>query len=293
VVEVGFKGFSTHRQLEAHHIHNLVVHPADVPTKDKERKQKRDRVDAKKLGRSLRAMELEGIYVPPVKLEQDRSIVRYRCENLVPKITRIKVQIRSFLNVNNRPAPVEFSGKRWTKAFRQWLQQVVFDQASADFTFKMMLTELDFYEKQLKEVERKLVVLSQDPAYAESVRLLRGVPGIGLLSALVFILELGDLRRFRNLEKLSAYVGLIPNVYGSAERIRVGRQTKRGNALVRRILTQCAWRARSADPALLHAYEELTKRMKPNKAIIRIQRRLLNRIRHILTHRVEYQIGVG
>ena len=42
----------------------MVVHPADVPTKDKERIGKTDRGDCRKLDRGLRNDEIKGIYFP-------------------------------------------------------------------------------------------------------------------------------------------------------------------------------------------------------------------------------------
>ena len=64
VYEAGYSGFWVHDQLREKGVVCTVVNPADVPTKDKERRTKRDRVDCRKLARSLRAGEIEGIYVP-------------------------------------------------------------------------------------------------------------------------------------------------------------------------------------------------------------------------------------
>ena len=44
------------------------------------------------------------------------------------------------------------------------------------------------------------------------------------------------------------------------------------------MLVQSAWVAKGQDPGLLACYEELVKRMHGNKAIIRIEKKLLNRI---------------
>ncbi|MDR9364430.1 MAG: hypothetical protein RI575_03750, partial [Balneolaceae bacterium] len=49
VYEAGFTGFSTHRELEQQGFKNIVVHPADVPTTDKEKRRKSDKVDCRKL----------------------------------------------------------------------------------------------------------------------------------------------------------------------------------------------------------------------------------------------------
>ena len=62
--EAGFSGFWAHEQLQGQGVNCLVVHPADVPTTNKERTSKRDRVDCRKLARHLRNGELKGIYVP-------------------------------------------------------------------------------------------------------------------------------------------------------------------------------------------------------------------------------------
>ncbi len=50
----------------------------DIPTTDKDRKQKEDKRDSRKIAKSLRNGELEGIYVPSYEMEELRSLVRYR-----------------------------------------------------------------------------------------------------------------------------------------------------------------------------------------------------------------------
>ena len=64
VYEAGFCGFWIHERLTALGIDNIVVNPADVPTKSSEKLRKTDTVDSGKLARSLRANELKGIYTP-------------------------------------------------------------------------------------------------------------------------------------------------------------------------------------------------------------------------------------
>ena len=64
VYEAGFRGFWAHDRLQEQGVNCIVVHPADVPTTNKERTSKRDRTDCRKLARSLRNGELKGIYVP-------------------------------------------------------------------------------------------------------------------------------------------------------------------------------------------------------------------------------------
>ncbi len=80
-------------------ISNKVVNPADVPTKDKEKKQKEDKGDSRKIAKSLRNGDLEGIYVPSKGMEELRSLVRYR-KTVVKEISRNKNRIKSYLYLN-------------------------------------------------------------------------------------------------------------------------------------------------------------------------------------------------
>ena len=58
------------------------------------------------------------------------------------------------------------------------------------------------------------------------------------------------------------------------------------------MLVEAAWQAIRKDPAMLDAYEQLTKRMKGSEAIIRIARKLLRRMRAVLISEQEYVKGI-
>ncbi len=96
VYEAGYYGFWIHDLLRELDIECIVVNPADVPTKDKERAGKTNKVDCRKLARSLRSGELEGIYVPTRPTIEDRSLLRTR-RNMVKKQARCKNQIKSIV----------------------------------------------------------------------------------------------------------------------------------------------------------------------------------------------------
>jgi len=75
----------------------MVVHPADVPTKDKERRNRNDTVDARKLAHNLRNGELVPLYVPTRSSQEEHSLVRTRMQ-MVKKQTRCKNQIKALLS---------------------------------------------------------------------------------------------------------------------------------------------------------------------------------------------------
>jgi len=59
--EASFCGFKIHRELLNLGIKNIVVNPADIPTTDKERKQKEDSRDSRKIAQQLSQKDLEAI----------------------------------------------------------------------------------------------------------------------------------------------------------------------------------------------------------------------------------------
>ncbi len=121
VYEAGYSGFWIHDQLREKGIECIVVNPADVPTKDKERKGKRDKVDCRKLARSHRNGELEGIYVPTRLIIEDRSLLRTR-RNMVKKQTRCKNQIKSMLAFYGIHLPTDIVHRNWSSKFIKWLE---------------------------------------------------------------------------------------------------------------------------------------------------------------------------
>jgi len=96
VYEAGFSGLHAHYELTNLGIHNIVINPADVPTSDKERRRKTDKVDSNKLVRSLRNNELNGIYTPSQEILEDRSFIRVR-SSIVKDQSRMKNRIKSML----------------------------------------------------------------------------------------------------------------------------------------------------------------------------------------------------
>jgi len=118
-----------------------VPNPADVPTKDKERRTKRDRIDCRKLARRLRAGEIEGIYVPCRKKLEDRSLVRTR-QSMVRKQTRCKNQIKSLLLFYGIGLPEEWAERRWSGPFVKWLENLPMEKASGEVALRMHLEEL-------------------------------------------------------------------------------------------------------------------------------------------------------
>jgi len=287
VYEAGFCGFWIDEALKGEGIQNIVVNPADVPTSDKEKKQKYDHLDSRKLCKKLRDGDLKAIHVPNSSQLQDRDMVRLR-KKLVKDITRCKNRIKGLLNYYGVKVPEQLSSSHWPKAFTTWLNQLELSCSTGTTTLRFLLQELESISELNKKLCRKLLFLSGEERYKKSIQLLRTIPGVGLIGALTILTELGDVRRFKSMDHLCSYVGLVPNVYSSGETMHVGNLTARRNTYLQPILIQCSWKAVSKDPALLKAYHSWCKRMKGQHAIIRIARKMLSRIRFVLLNEQEY-----
>ena len=291
VYEAGFSGFWMQRELARKGIECSIAHPADIPTMDKEKKQKSDKVDSRKLSRSLKNGEIEGIYVPSELFQEAKSLLRSRVK-IVADSTRIKNRIKFFLMYYGIELD-HYEDRNWGKNFMKELKQVSFCSTAGHTALNTYIEELAFLTDRKKKLDKAIVNLSKTETFEVNVGLLVKIPAIGVNTAMTFLSEIGDISRFKTLDQLCCYFGLIPNTHSSGDNERVGRNTRRGNSFLKHKLIECSWVAIRKDPGLLIYYKKQISRMEPNKAIIKVAKKLLNRIKLVLTKKVEYQIGIA
>jgi len=102
-------------------------------------------------------------------------------------------------------------------------------------------------EKHVRGIERLIadcekaadVILRKDKAMARDVAKLKEIFGVGELTAMTVVAELGDLRRFSSPGQLACFCGVTPKVHESGE--HRGRETvsNMGNRYMRRSLFMC------------------------------------------------------
>lgn len=289
--EAGFCGFWIQRSFASKGVNCMVVNPADVPTSNKEHLRKTDNVDSKKIAKGLKNGELNCIHIPEIELELDRQLLRNR-ERLIKNSTRCKNRIKAFLKLHGIEIPGAYSKGVWSKKFIAWLQQLKFQADSGNKAMQIYVTELMFLEEQKKLVDKEVLILSESPRYNGNVTLLLTIPSIGLLTAMILLTELGDITRFKGLDELCSYCGIVPNCHNSGETERTGGLSRRGNSTLKRMLIECAWVAVRKDPALLLYYKQQISHMKGQKAIIKVTRKLLSRIRYVLINQQPYVNGI-
>lgn len=291
--EAGYFGFSAARALNAAGVPCIVVHPADIPQSDYERRNKSDRIDAKKIASELRNSRLKPIYIPEAELEQDRALLRSR-EDVVTKQSRVKHQIRAFLKQHGVPFPLneDHSDRSWSRPVIAKLAAITLPTHSGTRALQFRVKELLFHREQLLEITREIRALSRTARYAENVDLLCSCPGIGLLTSMAILTELVDIRRFPTADHLANYLGIIPGEESSADKKKTTGLSKRRNAHLRHKLIESAWVAARTDPALIAVYEKACRRMNKQRAIIVVARKLMNRFRAVLLSKEKYRMGM-
>jgi transposase len=289
--EAGFSGFSLQRRLKQRGVNCMVINPGDVPTSDKDKQRKSDRVDARKISRELSKGSLSGIYVPDEQMEYARSLVRQR-RRLVEDQTRCKSRIWHLLMFSGLQLQQDMEHRHWSGRFVQGLQDMDCGNRHLRRTLDLMVEEYLQVRNLLLQATRQVRELSRELPYATRIELLQSIPGIGLVSAMVLLTELQDMRRFSTLDKLCGYAGIVPDLSGSGEQEVVKGITHRSNNYLRTTIVESSWVIIRKDPAMLMAYKKYCKRMHTNKAIIKIARHLLSRIRYVWLQNKPYETGI-
>jgi len=289
VYESGYCGYWIHRELLSHQINNIVVNAADVPTTGKEKTNKTDKRDSRKLARSLSKSQLEGIHIPTRKTQEDRSLLRTRYA-IRKNLSKEKVRIKSMLNFYGieHPQVFEKSTTHWSKRYLEWLKNIPMEYESGKSSLDLLIKGVEELRKLLLETNRKIRQLSCHRDYKENFELIDSIPGIGLVIGMTLLTEIEDIQRFNNIDQFASYVGLVPTCHSTSEKEQNGEITFRSNGLMREMLVESAWTISAKDPAMNLAFIKLCKRMEPNKAIIRIARKLLNRIYFVLKNKQKY-----
>jgi transposase len=288
VYEAGFCGFWIHRALTSYNFDNIIVNPADVPSTNKERVRKSDPIDSAKLSRERANHSLTGIFVPDVHHEALRCLHRLYEQN-TQRTTQLKNRIKGFLHFIGIKLPDEFDRPYWSNNFLKFLSLIPFVDTLNRTVMESHITDLNLARNKRNTLLREIRKVSKD---VPEVQLLTTVPGVGLLTAFTLYAELVDIKRFRTFDHLASYVGLVPSTHSSDTTVLVGGVTKRHCTHLRSTLIESAWIAIRNDEALLCAYNGLIHHMKKTDAIIRIAKKLLNRIRFVWKNKTPYVKGI-
>lgn len=289
VYEAGFCGFGIQRSLTKLGIECIVVNAADVPSSDKECKRKDDKRDARKLSRELSKGELDAIYIPDQMMEHARSLVRQRYR-LVQDQTSCKNRIKHLLMFSG--LKVTAGSERWSLKYVNALKELDCGSSTLRTTLDLGIEEYLQIRKLLKQATIAIRELSKQEPFLAIQPYLQSIDGIGLINGMVIQTEIQDIYRFRTLDSLCSYAGFVPDISSSNDNMKIKGVTQRCNEFLREAIIESSWILIRKDPAMLMKYNEYRSRMQENKAIIRISKHLLSRIRYIWKNQKKYERGI-
>jgi transposase len=268
-----------------------VLAPTRIARSRKHARQKTDERDAERLlelvrGHLLAGNELPTVWIPDPETRDDREIVRARID-AAEKRTALKAQVRSLLKRNGLRKPRHL-GKGWTNGYWAWLRGLVQPSGAlppgASVALDSLLRQLQAIEEEVVRLEAHVEALSQTVRYAEPAHALMAEQGVGLVTAMVFLTELGDLSRFANRKQVGAFIGIVPSSNESGEDgDRKGHITRQGPWRVRRVLCQATWARVRTHPATRAAYDKIVAKNPKHKkiAVVAMMRRLAVLLWHI------------
>ena len=275
-------GFGLCDMLLEQGIECYVLSPTLLPKTPKGAKLKTDAKDAQMLLEQVRGHVLAGndlpvVWTPPQRLRDDRELVRARID-AGDEMTRVKLKILSALKRRGIVKPSWYTS-RWSKRFVAWFRDEVIAglDATVAAVFERLVDRYELYQREQVKLDKAIRNLSQESRYKVAHAELRKIPGVGLLVAMTFLTEMGDLTRFGNRREVGAYLGLCPSSFESGEaNNRKGRITRQGPSRLRKMLCQAAWVSVRDSEAAQKDYHRIkqgqSKRTK--KALVALMRKL-------------------
>ena len=231
-------------------------------------KKKNDISDAEKLADLLRCNLLPECYIQPKEVRELRRVLRYRTL-IMRQIIRMKNKISGLLMEEG----IEYEGRKLhtKRYFFNLLEQIEISEELSQI-LKMSRECLEF----LKSIEKELVAgLKVHPEIQQRLKRLRTIPGVGQITALTWILEIGDVHRFPNIKKAVSYCGLCSGQKESGGKQYRGPISKKRNKHLQTVLIEAAKFAPLWNKQLTEVYEREKKKGHRNRATLAVARKLV------------------
>ena len=186
--------------------------------------------------------------------------------------TMLKNRVHALLHRRGILKPTKMD--LFTQRGRQFLDQLQLDEAGQHLLdqYTQVIAQL---HQTLNDSEHQLKQSARSDRWRESVELLESMPGVGLITSLTLLSELGDIHRFTSRSSVSNYAALVPVVRSSNYKTSHGKLAPGGNRHLRHVMVEAAWRAYGRVPAYESIFNRITARGGKNVAIVAVARRML------------------
>lgn len=259
-----------------------VIPPTHLKRSSKSRKNKADAKDADMLREHVMShgelgVEMAEVVIPDRELRDDRELTRERLHR-GEKTSGVKAEVLQLLRRHGVDRPPE-QKSNWTKQHLAWLRGLAGGKGALPPMARLVLAghlrELDFLESETMALDQAIEALARKPRYEAALKRMRRHKGVGLLTAAVLLMEMGDPHRFANRQKLASFFGLTPIRHDSGKKVdRLGHITRMGSPQARKVLNQAAWAFLRSHSRWKAWFEQVAARRGKMRAIVALMRKL-------------------
>jgi transposase len=248
-------------------------------------KKKNDRIDAKKICDCLRCDFLPECYMASTALRERRRTLRYR--NL---LVRQMVQMKNKISVLLMEAGVSYNKQRLHKA--GYFRELLATNPDIDEGLCSLLRVCRETVVRLQRTESALArSLERDCLLRDRVERLRTIPAVGLITALTWALEVGDVGRFSSIKKAISYCGLCGAEKSSANTVQRTPLSKQRNKHLQTTLIEAAKLAPRFSPELAMVYDQEKQKGNANRATLAVARKLVAYLMAIDRGQRPFEVG--
>ncbi len=188
-------------------------------------------------------------------------------------------------------AIIDGTSNRWIKERAEEIKQAAKGTLGTThvFVIRECLEVIKAIDSRIESIDAE--ISSRMKYKDEDLRIAMSIPGIGFVSGSTLLAEIGNYRDFETPDKLASWTGIVSSVYQSANKLSLGKITKRGSKHLRWILVEVAnavikVKGRSK---LKTFFLRVKGRQGFKKAIVALARKILCILHHLLTNREFYE----
>lgn len=261
--------------LETRHVHSAF----------KSMSVKTDRKDARGIAQLMRLGWFRSVHCKSLAAQESRALLTAR-KLLQAKRHDVEMSIRGILRGFGLKV-----GRTTPRRFAFRVGELVAGHETLERLAEALLSARAALDREFQALEKRLRLLARGDG---RVRLLMTTPGVGFLTALIFVSAIDDAGRFKSSRQVGAHFGLTPKRYQSGETDVSGRISKIGDRGVRTALYEAAnvILCRPVRGSALKTWAlRLAKRAGPRKAKVALARKLAVVLHRMLVDGTPFDAG--
>jgi len=150
----------------------------------------------------------------------------------------------------------------------------------------ILLSHVDRLDKDIAQIKER--ILSYSFVFREELEILMTIPGISLFIGMAIMTDIADINNFKNARKLSSYLGIVPKLKESNQKVRYGKITKKGRKVASAFMSQMVFHFINSNDFYTEFYKAKKKAKGSGKAIVAMMRKLAVIIYHMLKKKQNY-----